>query len=143
MSDLLELAERCEAAVGPSVRLDVQIEIACNPDRECIIGNKPGPFPQDPIYGTLSDFWEWALEEDKEPPVIQGRPYTASLDAAMMLVPGDFHTELRGLNDAWYARVDATASGASISTRSNASASALALCAAALKARAAIEERKP
>jgi hypothetical protein len=94
--ELLQLAERVERAEGPDRALDGLIHILANPDLPWIIGQEPGPFPQTPIYGTLSDFREWAWRscdaaeayERRDPADGIGAPfYTASLDAAMSLVP--------------------------------------------------------
>lgn len=36
--------------------------------------------------------------------------YTASVDAAMTLIPEDYHLDLRGLNDGWYVALNDTRS---------------------------------
>lgn len=83
-----EVAERCEAAAGPSRHIDTQIFILLEPDAQHIVGEKPGNWPRDAIYGPRSTYWEWALDETTEPPRFAAVPaYTASLDAAMTLVP--------------------------------------------------------
>ncbi len=61
--------------------------------------------------------------------------YTASIDAALTLVPPDYHTEIRGLNAAWWAMVNPTADGTTGRYTSYAATPALALCAAALRAK--------
>jgi hypothetical protein len=63
MNSFLELAERCEAATGPDRELDTEIYITVKPD-----GNAP--------WGTL-------VAASRHP----DRGFTASLDAAMSLVP--------------------------------------------------------
>ncbi len=115
---LLELADYCEAAMGPSVRLD-----------ECIYDAINTPEGVDPL--------------SLDPPDITPA-YTNSLDAAMTLVPTDEfgepvlwqifsggHTkpEVRVITDAG----EFDASG---------NTDAIALCAAALRARAAMEPSK-
>jgi hypothetical protein len=86
---LLELADRAEGASGPSGHLDTQIFILLDPDAQHIVGQKPGRFPQEPIYGPRSTFWDWALDESVEPPEIGAVPaFTSSLDAAMTLADG-------------------------------------------------------
>jgi hypothetical protein len=126
---LLELAERCERAAGPDKRLDTLIEIACNPDRQWIIGEKPGRFPRDPIYGPLSALWGWAIDEEKSPPEIGAPTYTASLDVARSLV-GDRRTIINIAED------DITTAIVG-GTQGCADTPALALCAASLRVRAA------
>ena len=67
MTDLLDLAARVEAAAGPDPRLD------------CLIENALGlaKFERDPHMGY----------GDADYNRIDPKPFTASLDAAMMLVP--------------------------------------------------------
>ena len=80
---LLALAERVEAATGADRELDGLVFAHMNPDKRVIIGQKPGRFPQDPIYGgPLDIIWIDGFAD------VLGAPrYTASLDAAMSLVP--------------------------------------------------------
>lgn len=80
MSDLLALAERCEAATGPDRELDVAIALACGIVRErdgnCLYGHR--------------DFSVMVLERgyyDHDGHAPELPAYTASLDAAMTLVP--------------------------------------------------------
>ncbi len=89
---LLELAERCEAATGPSYVLDLEIAEVIAPTELA---------------------WQ--------------PPYTASLDAAMMLVPD---------HDGWIIMGNSAKVGRQIS---GAATPALALCAAALRARHEME----
>jgi hypothetical protein len=141
-TDLLMLAERCERATGPSRHLDMQIFIVLDPNAQHIVGQKPGPFPQKAIYGPRSSFWDWAMDEDKELP--QFAPilaYTASLDAALTLVPEgrrriEFGTYEGGR--AWaYVHTNADIIGET----DDAPTEAVAICAAALRARA--QEQHP
>ncbi|MDO7841117.1 hypothetical protein Q5H94_02150 [Sphingomonas sp. CA1-15] len=79
---------------------------------------------------------EWLM-----PPV--GSPtsaprYTSSLDAAMSLVPKDWHITVRGLNDSWHVSMNPTRRGPIAETFAFAATPALALTAAALRARAAL-----
>jgi len=80
---LLALASRVEAATGADRELDGLVFAHMNPDKRVIIGQKPGRFPQDPIYGgPLDIIWIDGFAD------VLGAPrYTASLDAAMSLVP--------------------------------------------------------
>ena len=80
---LLELADRVEKATGADRELDGLVFAHMNPDKRVIIGQKPGRFPQDPIYGgPLDIIWIDGFAD------VLGAPrYTASLDAAMSLVP--------------------------------------------------------
>lgn len=95
MSTRLELAERCEQATGPDKRLDVQIYILLDPDAQHIVGEKPGRFPREAIYGPRSSFWDWAMDAAKEPPVFGAiPPFTASIDAAKTMVPPGWAVQL-------------------------------------------------
>lgn len=107
MSDLLiELAERCEKASGPDREIDIDI--------------------QQVIGGAIPTGFQMQYEGVRLP------GYTASLDAAMMLVPEGMAIEL-----AWNA---ARLADARVGWKRPgiAKSPALALCAAALRARAAL-----
>jgi len=126
MSDLLELAKRCEAATGPDRELDAEIARA--------LGHKIKP--QTSNY-TMEMFYaiEWQAPHPyagmKEP----CPAWTASLDAALTLVP-----------KGWTRSVDATAPECGIKVElypptgggvsSDHAEEPLATCAAALRARA-------
>ena len=128
MSDsatLLALAERCEQAAGPDRGWDAEIAVAL--------------FGGNVIYGLGTDQWrriEITGARRMNHPL---PPYTASLDAAVTLVPegwtwGRFHSgavECMTLNGPGNSILFERGEG--IST-------ALALCAAALRARAAAYE---
>lgn len=106
---LLELADECERAGGPDRSLDLAIICAA--------------FPKVKLGGVPE--------------------YTSSLDAALTLVPEGHDvkiTQASGPGRAdWYGRCALrTEWGDGISHRGNAANGALALCAAALRARAAI-----
>jgi hypothetical protein len=125
VSALLTLADRCEAATGPDRELDVEIVYGLYPD----IGNYAGQcIGDDPI------FWHEPYRKQPCP------HFTASLDAAMTLVPEglDFgcgrgiDTELGANKAVCHAWV-----GEGEGDLVFAETVALALCAAALKARAA------
>ncbi len=89
---LLELAGRCEKATGPDRELDGAIRVALNPDEQMVIGQKPGRFPREAIYGPLSHFAD-AMSADLAD-YVSAPNYTASLDAAMTLVPEGFSVKL-------------------------------------------------
>jgi hypothetical protein len=125
MSDLLELAARCEKATGPDRELDQTIA-------RCVNWCPSNVNPE-----------AWARNEDLKPRLwfsdAFGMPaYTASLDAAMTLVT-EGHKLLLAQNlkdDRWHATVSHLDKSWFHCTR-EAATPALALCAAALRARAA------
>lgn len=90
-STLLDLAAKCEAATGPSDELDCLIHRAAYPDKRVMFdhGKAFGPGPKRAAsYGRLADFpmidwddWHGVAMH------IDAKPVTASLDAAMSLVP--------------------------------------------------------
>lgn len=121
MTILLELAERVEAASGPDRELDVATHEA--------IG---APF--------VMEYW---TEADTEPTrnLSHVPRYTASLDAALTLVPEEWHTGAyhqgpSGKPHHWILRTIADGDQRYTEVDAKASTSALALCAAALRARA-------
>jgi hypothetical protein len=129
---LLALAERCEQADGPDRELDAEIE-ACLTSRVT--------HPLAPGWTFEAQNCEWKLARLAEIKFISraSRPaphYTASLDAAVMLVPEgcgyDFGKNLLGY--AWGGVTMPDHNEIEIS----ADTPALALCAAALRARAAM-----
>lgn len=88
--DLNELAAKVEALSGPDRGIDALITIAMDPKRQTIVGHKPGRFPREPIYGPITEFVEMAEENGKDAADYLNAPaYTASIDAAMTLVPTD------------------------------------------------------
>ena len=115
-TDLNNLAESCEKATGPDRELDVAIAKALGLE-----------------HGKASG---WANDENGDYWVIDecAAPFTASLDAAMTLIPEDECFELSSYDI--YARVGSPGKffGAGGATP------ALALVAAALKSRAGQEE---
>lgn len=137
---LLSLADRCEAATGPDRGLDAVIAVAVG-----------GYFTIPPKWegGPLSYGYVNADGEEVHPG--QGgdqlvKPYTASLDAAMTLVPQteqeatDIQRLLRDGKWSAFAKVSCIDDrGWSYGDKAYAATPALALCAAALRARAAME----
>lgn len=121
--DLLELAERCEKATGPDRELDALIFIVAEwPTWKLQTACEPFPEQVQPgrIQGPDSIGWR------------QAPAYTASLDAAMKLVPE---------GKVWTVRFDPRLSGASVmgadgfdQTHTLAATPALVLCAVALRA---------
>lgn len=115
---LLELAERCEKAEGPDRILDVEIATV-------ISGINPEAFrPALEQIGVPGSGWTPGKEE--------WPCYTASLDAALMLVPkgGNFMLMRDDLGNCWAECGEAW--------QYEGKTLALALCAAALRARATI-----
>lgn len=127
---LLAFAERCEQAAGPDRELDAEISVAVgrhetHVERRCCGTTKLLPWRGD---GTGSYN-------------IDCRPYTASLDAAVTLVPDGWGYELRQGYSGYRKPVCRTWNGLGIwNDGPAASTPALALCAAALRARAAAYE---
>ena len=117
---LVELAERCEAATGPDRKLDMAIVHA--------------------LSGVLGEPWPEATGmrmveacdsfEDSRDTVAR---YTASLDAAMTLVPEGWIWDVTSTGTAWVME-----DGGDPQLFGDAATPALALCAAALRAK---EER--
>lgn len=118
MADFMELAERCEKATGPDRELD--LAIAKLPIR-------PHPVPAKATLGQGGLAWSGAYG-------FKCAEYTASLDAAMTLVPEGWNWQVGVGNHNWAA----VYKGAPPSMRVDpiAATPALALCAAALRARA-------
>jgi hypothetical protein len=82
MSNLLELAERCEAATGPDRELDVELAVVAGLIRD-------PEFERGYFYGAGNNC-DYVLERgdyDHGNNAPELPSYTASLDAAMMLVP--------------------------------------------------------
>lgn len=109
MTDWKGLAARCEQATGPDRRLDRDISEALD------IG---------PIYklrGKIGASWP---------------DYTASLDAALTLVPEGWRVRDFGdWEDRWLITLMNEDTGEEVKARADAGLPALALCAASLKAR--------
>jgi hypothetical protein len=110
MNALLQLAERCEAAEGADRELDWAIFdlVATNPQR--------------------CGYMELGLQAVPA--------YTASLDAAMTLVPEGWNGRLEWCRGAGYADLAHVKAGRGFEDCRPAKTAALALCAAALRARA-------
>lgn len=140
MSALLELAERCEKAAGPDRELDALIFIAREPDSFRLPasddldneGDPPSPGDVVCLQGFVGS-------------VIASPRYTASIDKAATVVPKDyaFTVSFIGIpNHPADARVWLPAQkGHGVNADCyDAATPALALCAAALRARAAIAQ---
>lgn len=137
---LLELADRCEAAAGPDRELDQAIWLAAVADARSLKAYSEG---------LKIGKQEAAFRLDY---MADGARHTASLDAAMTLVPEGWSFEvMRG----WRCDIREGLSSAFVADKQfgpptvheysdNAATPALALCAAALRARhaAAIEARR-
>ena len=125
---MMELAERCEKAMGPDRKIDAAIcrliDLPRCEEPDCL----PDVFER--IIGRVES-GDW----DQDPDVAF---YTASLDAAMTLVPEGWYWQVGQGNHAWAAVYENPIPPA---TRVDpiAATPALALCAAALRARATQE----
>jgi hypothetical protein len=108
MMSLSDLAERCEKATGPDYRLDNEIAAA--------VGRSPP-------HGSIETYIEGQ----------HGRWFTASLDAAMTLVPEGFDWIIGHTNSGL--TIHAEVGGRGGEYQRFAATPALALCAAALRAR--------
>lgn len=136
---LLELAKRCEAATGPDTQLDVVI--ACTLHGWVQAEGRPWLF-YDP-----ADKWKRSRKAN---------PYTASLDAAMTLVPEDHTVQLSDWDatilrekGAWQAIILPMGARGNMTQYTftnrcdHAATLALAICAAALRARATLIPKEP
>ncbi|MDB5616050.1 hypothetical protein [Tardiphaga sp.] len=141
MTDLLELAERCEKAAGWDVELDKLIWFALGPDKEAMWS----------CSGLNAQRWHWkeadllkAFLSDPAPYGFTKRfhEYTGSIDAATRLVPKgwcmDCGTGGGGYVYGPWCRVypDRIAGQSDGTGNRNASTMPLAICAAALRSRA-------
>lgn len=121
MSKLIALAERCEAATGPSREINAQIAEATGWRDVCKAG-----------YGS----WRGLRPTSGKREAVC--PFTASLDAAMTLVPEGAVWGVHNSDDphpsVWKASVMPLAGPAGETLK--AKSPALALCAAALRAQA-------
>jgi hypothetical protein len=150
-STLLELAERCEKATGPDRDIDGWIWAHLKVGEPYIVGQEPGRFPQKPIYGERLDVMRDIPGKDGADYI--GAPaYTASLDAAMSLaMPHWWWSASAPLSEAAYGwsredqrqpRAGFEMIGEPYSVGARAATVPLAICAAALKARANQPEDK-
>jgi hypothetical protein len=118
MNPLLALAERVEKAEVPDRELDVAIVRALH----------PGIGPYEPhCVGEEPIFWHDPYRKTLCP------KFTASVDAALTLVPDGYGWNVQGNTNVFHALVS--------SYPGNARTPALALCAAALRARATLTAR--
>jgi hypothetical protein len=110
---LLKLVERCEQATGPNTELSFAIYAA-------ISGKDYSHIKRSQRY-------------------LYGEPYTASLDAAMTLVPEGWRVRDFGdWEDRWLVTLMNEDTCETVEARSGRGLPSLALCAAALRARAAM-----
>lgn len=132
--ELRALAARAEAATGPDRDIDGWIHVLVHPET-MVIGNKPGRFPQDPIYGPSRAVMEQLNGKDGADYI--GAPlYTASLDAAMTLFAPDDARVINLSIGPWNAGQCRTwrATEPNEVTIGDAATLPLAICAAALRA---------
>lgn len=126
---LIELAERCERLTGPCRETDVLILIAALGYRD-VMGDGS-------IFDRGNDGY-WTLEGDEKNRTLPSP--TASLDAALTLVPETYDWRLRHTNGGLTNHAKVGGNGREYERF--AETPALALCAAALRARAAIASAK-
>ena len=131
MTDLLALAERCEAATGPDRELTAEIQV--------LLFEKPDYRFPDQVLNRKPSSWNEAAGRFRHDGFGGSRPwpdYTASVDAALTLVPDglrQFGTDTVG---------PFAALGWPVKHFARAKSEALALCAAALRARVAQESNQ-
>lgn len=109
-----ELIAALEAAPGPSRELDARIGFLALP-------------PEKHAKQWTDESGEWCTNG------IHWPRYTASLDAAMTLVPEEIFVSLTRYTDGWYALI-ALRSESTVSFRGEQKPAAIAICIAALKA---------
>jgi hypothetical protein len=136
---LLGLADRCEQATGPDRELDCEIWADANDLKlewqgNCLVAGIEG------VIGWI-DPGEHSRNFSTNrsatgPAAIPA--YTASLDAAMTLVPEGYNGRLGWCKGAGYAELFNVAAGEGKGETHAAATPALALCAAALRARASL-----
>jgi hypothetical protein len=131
MSDLLALAERCEAAMGPDRELDVAIGLT----GKFYIAEPRYPGAE-PMIGYIDEDGSRVEPGNGSQDRLVPR-YTASLDAAMTLVPKRHNFSLDRIGGECGAVVNYTPFTKSASVSNRCATPALALTAACLKARAA------
>lgn len=90
--DKSKLAQMCLDAPAGTRALNALIWIALDPERLWITGQKPGPFPQDPIREPVTALIPWLLSETGEEcaEALPAPDFTRLLDAAKTLVPADW-----------------------------------------------------
>jgi hypothetical protein len=128
-TEMLGLADRCETAKGPSPQIDAEIVALRN---NALVK----PYPPQTDFGPGQKWQFWSLDglhflANESHAQFKVLPVTASLDAAMTLVP----------EEAWWSAMRSpcadTFDAEVAEQQSRAATPALALCAAALRARAA------
>lgn len=137
MSALLELAARCEAATGADREMDAAIAVSLN------IGAR-GLLPDDHEYlarvrkddGCAPGTYWFVCRSGRS--LRTAEAYTASLDAAMSLVPEGHDWSLHVDNGEALAGCEPASDDGCWCADRHAATPALALCAAALRARATL-----
>jgi hypothetical protein len=126
--EIAAIVAKIEAATGPDRDIDGWITCAIDPDRQTIVDHVPGQFPQEPIYGPIRCIMEETGGKDGAD-YIAAPAYTASIDAAMSLVPDNARLQFQsfgGPGPMWLVSPN--------ERYVSAATPALALCAAALRA---------
>lgn len=125
---LLDLAARVEAMDGPSREVDVLIGIATD------WKHRHAPCSMSELANLMSAE-EMARDAESHQSILKELPrYTASLDAAMQLVPPEYGFQVDGYGDHWWASLSEDEG-----FNANCRTPALTLTAAALRARAMME----
>lgn len=120
-ASLIELAERVEAATGRDRELDALIHIEAGLAEGNTVAFKTG----------------WCAGSETNPRPVEAPAYTASIDAAMSLVPEGWMW-VGGSSPTHNAGMAVTRDGTQDGFDARAATPALALCAAALRARASL-----
>lgn len=130
---LLALAERCEQSEGPCRELDTEIAVAVSGDANAwVVGKQVGS-----IFSHKAGWWRDRTDHSHRAPT-----YTASLDAPFSLIAGDEYWRVGNDGDG----ADPSTFKATVTSHDDqsdinfhdayATTAPLALCAAALRARA-------
>jgi hypothetical protein len=131
---LLALAERCEQAAGPDRELDVAIALACgivtSREGDCFYGHK--------YYSVMVLNYDYDDTEYRAPELPS---YSSSLDAALALVPEGHEWLRKNPESMTVYRVPGDLKEWAQHIYGRGATDALALCAAALRARAAIMQQ--
>lgn len=151
MGELLKLAERCEKASGPDRDIDALIWSRVHPDGIAGVEKHGSAEKAVGIKYGCSGFNDPGREPIWSLRTYRGPAYTASLDAGMTLVPEEWRLgqlEENWRSRRWHCHLTERPSPALVkffdegktigydSKEAEAATSALALCAAALRARA-------
>lgn len=124
------LIDRLEGSPGPDRELDTLIEVMIDPDHARMPwSNAPGHVAR--LCGD--QFWRDG----------HARLFTKSIDLALTLMPPDTRIVLTGCNQSWHVALNSTPKEPTHPPKEGfARSAAIAICAAALKARAMVAEHQ-